>query len=158
MKHAIALVLTVALCGVALGAGAATEQLSVTGYNVVTKLAEKVPLPNGGTIMVGGEGHSSIVNDKTGEQTSQWCNSDAWPDEKGAPTAFVGHCSIFYDNGDVLWISVTGTTNDKPLTWTVIGGTGKYAGATGGGTSKVVSQRGDVYAETYKATGTLTTK
>jgi hypothetical protein len=40
----------------------------------------------------------------------------------------------------------------------VLGGTGKYGGATGGGTSKMTSERGDGYASTYKITGSITTK
>jgi hypothetical protein len=65
---------------------------------------------------------------------------------------------VFYDNGDVLSVAITGAAADQPLTWVVLGGTGKYAGATGGGASKLVSRRGDGYAGTYKATGTITTK
>jgi hypothetical protein len=142
----------------ALGAHAATEQLSITGYNVVTKLGEKVTLPNGSVINVGVEGHASLVNDKTGEQTSQYCSYDEWVDGKGSVVSSTGHCAVFYDSGDALWIGLAGAAPDQPLTWTVLGGTGKYAGASGGGTSKLVSTRGDGYAGAYKATGTLTTK
>jgi len=158
MKRSIVYFLTVILCGAAVSAGAATEQLSITGYSVVTKLGEKETLPSGMAIEVGQQTYTGLVNDKTGETTSQYCNGDSWPDEKGAPKYLVAHCSVFYDNGDILWISITGTTNDKPLTWMVLGGTGKYAGATGGGTSKLASQRSDGYSGTYKSTGTLTTK
>jgi hypothetical protein len=158
MKMFIVQALTIVLCGAATTAVAATEQMSATGYNVLTKQGEKITLPNGTVIMTGAQDHSSLVNDKTGEQTSEWCYFDSWLDNKGATKAFTGHCSHFYDNGDVLFVAVTGTTNDQPLTWTVIGGTGKFVGASGGGTTKYTSERSDGYAATYKATGTITTK
>ncbi len=158
MRQAILALLTTVLCCIAVAANAATEQLSLTGYDVVTKLGEKETLQNGMIIVVGEQDHASIVNDKTGEQTSQWCNYDYWPDAKGMPTHSVGHCTIFYDNGDLAFIATTGSTNDQPLSWTVLGGTGKYVGATGGGTSKMTSMRSDGYAATFKASGTVTTK
>ena len=147
MKTFFGFVLAALFGYLSVGAQAATEQLVATGYNVVTKLPEKITLPNGSVIMVGAQGHASIVNDKTAEQTSQWCNIDTWVDAKGAQTHAVGHCSVFYDSGDVVWVSVTQTTTDQPVTWTVLGGVGKYAGATGGGTSKVTSRRSDGYAD-----------
>jgi hypothetical protein len=158
MKNIIVTLLTTVLCCAASGSNAATEQFSATLYDVVTKLGEKETLQNGTVIVVGEQDHASIVNDKTGEQTSQWCNYDYWPDPKGMPTHSVGHCTVFYDNGDLAFIATTGTTNDQPVTWTVLGGTGKYAGATGGGTSKMTSMRSDGYAATFKASGTITTK
>jgi hypothetical protein len=158
MKIAVALTLTVGFSFLASTALADTQQLSITAYGVQTKLPEKVPLPNGKSVMVGGVSQSSLVNDKTGEVTSQWCNGDEFPDAKGAVMASVGHCTVFYDNGDVVWISYSGGAVDQPGKWTVIGGTGKYAGATGSGTFTNTSQRGDGYAGTQKSTGTLTTK
>lgn len=158
MNRAIAFVLSTILSTAPFAAHAATEQYSSTAYSVVTKLGERETLPNGAVIEVGQTSYTAIVNDNTGEQASQYCNGDAWLDSAGAPTHMVAHCTIFYDNGDLAWVSYTGTTNDAPLTWTVLGGTGKYAGATGTGTSKRVSMRGDGYSGTYKATGTITTK
>ncbi len=158
MKSVVGAFLVALLCSVAAGAFADTEQLDAIGYNVVTKLGEKTKLANGDVVLVGGEGHASIVNSKTGEQTSQYCNIDTWVDANDVQTGGVGHCSVFYDSGDVAWVSVAQTTVDQPVTWTVIGGTGKYAGATGGGMSKVVSTRGDGYASTYEISGKIVTK
>lgn len=135
-----------------------TQQLSVTGYTVVTKMPEKFTFPDGRTVLAGGENHATIVNDKTGEVTSQWCTGDQYPDASGNVTSIVGRCTVVYDSGDAVWIAYVGGAMDQPGTWTVIGGTGKYAGATGGGTVRVASQRADGYAFTQKATGTLTTK
>ena len=84
MKTFFGFVLAALFGYLSVGAQAATEQLVATGYNVVTKLPEKITLPNGSVIMVGAQGHASIVNDKTAEQTSQWCNIDTWVDAKGA--------------------------------------------------------------------------
>lgn len=158
MKKGIGIFLLIPIACVALQGNAATNQVSWTGYVVTTKLGEKTTLPNGTVIMVGVQNHASIIDDKTGEQSSQWCTYDLWLDEKGASTFMVGHCTLFLDNGDVLTASIAGTTQDKPVAWAALGGTGKYLGVTGGGTSKMVSARSDGYADTWKVTGTLTTK
>ena len=135
-----------------------TEQGSWTVYNAVTKLPEKIDLPGGKAGLANGESHLTLVNDKTGETTSGWCTNMGLMDASGKPTGGAGYCSIFYDNGDVLWVSFTGTGPDQPTPWTVMGGTGTYAGATGSGMTTPVSQRGDGYASTTKSTGSITTK
>ncbi len=95
---------------------------------------------------------------QTGETASQWCTGEQFPDEKGAPMYGAGYCTIFYNNGDILWVSFKGNGANKPGEWAVIGGTGRYEGASGGGKTEMVSQRSDGYAWTSKSTGTLTTK
>jgi hypothetical protein len=42
--------------------------------------------------------------------------------------------------------------------WTVFGGTGRFAGATGSGTTKDISNRGDGVAWTNETKGTIKTK
>jgi len=158
MNRAITCGLTVALGSFALGAFADTQQVSTTIQQVVTKMPEKVDLPNGKVVMANGEWHGSAVNDKTGEQSSQWCTGEQYPDAKGTPMYGAGYCTIFYDNGDILWVSFMGNGEGKPGSWAVIGGTGRWEGATGGGKTDMVSQRSDGYAWTSKSTGTLTTK
>jgi len=158
MKKTITYGLTAALGCFAAGAFAETEQVSSTLNQVVIKMPEKVDLPNGKVVMANGQWHASTVNDKNGELSSQWCTGEQYPDAKGAPMYGAGYCTIFFDNGDILWVSFTGTGEGKPGGWAVIGGTGRYAGATGGGTTTTVSRRSDGYAWTSKSTGTLTTK
>jgi hypothetical protein len=157
MRNAIVCSLVLGLSCIACGAFAETQQLNLTGYAVVTKMPEEIALPNGKKVMANGQNHASIVNDKTGEVTSQWCTAEAYPDAAGATTNQAGYCTIFYDGGDILWISFTGAS-DQTGSWSVIGGMGKYAGATGSGTYKTVSQRSDGYAWTLKSTGTIVTK
>ena len=108
--------------------------------------------------MANGQWHGSAVDDKTGETTSQWCNGEQYRDAKGTPMYGAGYCTIFNDNGDILWVSFMNSGEGKPGTWAVIGGTGQYQGATGSGTTEQVSRRSDGYAWTSKSKGTLTTK
>jgi len=58
---------------------------------------------------------------------------------------------------DVSWYSYV-TSGTDHVSWSVMGGTGKYAGATGGGTGTVVSRRSDGVSWTVQSKGTLITK
>ena len=137
-------------------ADAATVPVSETGYDVTTRVGEKIELPSGNVLMVNALGHETIVDDKTGEQSSEWCSYDSLLDGKGAYLHWLNHCTRVYDNGDVLWSTAVGDgTDTSTYTWT--GGTGKFAGATGGGTSTTTSTRTDGRATTFKNVGTLTT-
>ena len=158
MRNAIALALAVEIVGFATGALADTQQISSTGYAVNTDQGERITLPNGKVVLAGMQSHASLVNDKTGELTSQWCTANGYPDASGNLTAIAGFCTVVFDKGDELWLSFVGGAEDQPNTWTVMGGTGAYAGATGSGTSRTVSNRGDGYAWAMKSSGTLTTK
>ena len=62
------------------------------------------------------------------------------------------------DNGDMLYISYMMDGATQTGKWTVMGGSGAYAGATGSGTTSVVSRRGDGMAWTSNAEGSLTTQ
>jgi hypothetical protein len=150
-----ALLLTILLgCG---NADAATVEFTETGTEVPTQSGDKVTLANGNVLMTHSQSHASPVNDKTGEQTSEWCSYDWLLDAKAVLVQFVGHCTRVYDSGDLMWISITGTKAEVSE-FTILGGTGKFAGASGGGTTTVTSMRGDGLVNTFKNVGTLTTK
>ncbi len=151
----------VALISFGFNSFAATEQISSTNYNVQTKLPEKITLPDGRTVMSGGESHVTLVDAKTGEATSGWCIADEYIDKAGKPTAGAGFCTVVYDTGDLVWTSfnvVGSLSNAKQIPYLITGGTGKYAGATGSGVVTQVSDRGDGFAWTTKSTGSVTTK
>jgi hypothetical protein len=135
---------------------AATVQVANTSYGVVTRQPEETTLPNGAKGMIGGQNHAVVVDDETGEAASQWCFGGQVEDANGRHGG--GYCTIFYDNGDVLRISFTTTEPGTPLQWAVMGGTGRWAGATGGGTSTQESVRSDGRSWTSKAKGTITTR
>jgi hypothetical protein len=153
VKNALALTLALLF-----SPAATTQQISSTGYAVNFGSGERITLPNGKVVLVGMRSHASLVNDETGELSSQWCTANGYPDASGELTAIAGFCSVTADNGDELWLSFVGGAEDQPSSWTVMGGTGQYAGATGSGTSRNASNRGDGYAWAMKSTGTLTTK
>ena len=137
------------------GLAADTRDVSNTTYMVTYRDGEQITTPNGNEIAVGGQSHGSVQDEVTGESMSQWCTGESWQVEGGLMGA--GYCTLVADDGDALWVSYVLHGAD-PGTWTVMGGTGQYAGASGSGTTTVVSQRGDGEAWTSKSTGKLTTK
>ena len=139
----------------ALSACADTETIDSTSYHVVLQEPTPYETPQGRTVMLGGQNHASVVA-ADGEVSSQYCTGNAMAAEGGGMQIGAGFCTVVAANGDALWIWFRNEA-DKPTTWGVIGGTGQYAGATGGGTSTMVSQGGDGRSWVAKATGTVKT-
>jgi hypothetical protein len=96
--------------------------------------------------------------DVSGEVRTGWC---AYTQHLSATEEFIanaGHCVIYDDNGDAYWASFSSKAGQTTWTWTVLGGTGHYDGATGGGTTTQGSLRGDGLAWIVKNEGSITTK
>jgi hypothetical protein len=129
---------------------AATEEVSNTTYGVVIEQAREVKMENGTVVMTGGLIHGSSVQDN-GEVNSQWCRGSSVMGDDGMPVAGGGYCTIIGQNGDMMFVWFGGGK------WGVIGGTGAWAGATGGGTTEPVSQNPDGYAWVNRSKGTITT-
>ena len=141
---------------ITLGACADTEQIDITAYHVVTQEPTPYTTPQGNIVMLNGQNHASAVA-ADGDVASQYCGGNGFPNAEGGGLANgAGFCTSVQANGDVLWIwyKINGA---EPTTWGVIGGTGEYEGATGGGTSSIVSQGGDGRSWVSKATGSVTT-
>ena len=142
----------------AVSAFAETEQVNSTSYWVTTDPGQPVEMPSGakGNTMM--RSHATLVQ-ADGEVASQWCTGHMGTSAQG-DAGGAGYCTVISDNGDMLYISyvLSGSGDAQSATWTVMGGTGEYEGATGSGTSKNVSRRGDGRAWTTQSTGTLTTK
>jgi putative aminopeptidase FrvX len=158
MKNVLSYGAVMGLTFFAFTAFAATQETANTAYHVQTQQGEEITLPNGTKAMAGIESHATLVEDESGATASQWCSGSGYADANGQPSAAVGYCTIIYDNGDMMWVSYVATESDQPVQWAVLGGTGTYAGTTGGGTSTFVSRRSDGYAWTTKAAGTINTK
>jgi hypothetical protein len=158
MKYSALFGVGALICISAPGAFAATEEVDVTIYGVETQRGEAVALPNGTKVTGGGQTHGTVVNRKTGEVTSQWCSAATFQDGAGNQTSQGGACTAFYDDGTLLHVSYLGAAPDAGNTWTVMGGTGRYAGATGGGSCKNDSMRSDGFAWTASCKGSIVTK
>jgi hypothetical protein len=63
-----------------------------------------------------------------------------------------GTCTVTYKGGDTVSISWKEGSHLKEYTYTVTGGTGKYQGATGGGTYFWEEQTDTLSGGTYKGT------
>ncbi len=62
------------------------------------------------------------------------CNATMLLSAQGAPIAYRGACTAIDIDGDTLIATNGATTPDfSDCTWNMHGGTGKYAGVTGGG-------------------------
>jgi hypothetical protein len=157
MKALVSTSVILAFACLAQVAAAETEQLSSTNYFVIIDPGEVIDQPNGRKITIGGRTQGTLVHD-TGATDSIWCDFMNYLNEAGAATKGVGYCRSVTDNGDTLWLSFVQQFPSGAATWTVMGGTGRYEGATGAGTTENVSERGDGLAWTSKSKGTVTTK
>lgn len=148
-------VLMLTFCGLIWGAAhAATEQIDAMIYGVDVEPNETINNPNGHTVTVGGLTHATIIN-ANGDKSSQWCRGTTVSDGDSF-IGGAGFCTIVSSEGDYLWIWWKPTTpevND----WGVIGGSGRWAGATGGGDNTITTQFPDGRAWISHSTGTITT-
>ena len=158
MRSVLLTMTSIFLCSIGSGATAATEKVDVTGYWVVTERGQEVAMPNGSKVTPGGSAHATIVNANGGEAASQWCAVTGYQDGSGKTSNQIGSCGVFYDNGDVVWLSFLTSGPDDAGDWTVLGGTGKYSGASGGGTCKLESRRSDGSSWTATCTGEIVTE
>jgi hypothetical protein len=140
----------------ALSACADTEQLNSTAYHVVLQEPTPFETPQGNTVLLNGQNHASVVA-ADGEVSSQYCTGNATPAEGGGLADGAGHCTVVQANGDVLWVWYKINGPGEPANFGVIGGTGEYEGATGSGTSTIVSQGGDGRSWVSKTAGSITT-
>jgi len=156
MNRITAYTLAAIMACFAFGAHAETQKTSATAHFVVISQGDAFEMPNGDKGFYGGQSHATSIRED-GTMASQWCTGEVGVNDAGEMTGGAGYCTIIEDNGDVIWVSYVNVAG-QPGTWTVMGGTGAYEGATGGGTSTVVSQRADGQAWTGQSTGTITTK
>jgi hypothetical protein len=145
-----------AMVGMASCVQADTQQIDNMAYHVVVEEGDPFETPTGAKGVYGVVQHATAV-DADGTLASQWCTQEMGMGDDGQPSGVAGYCTIIQDNGDVLWVSFIGGGPGSGVTWTVMGGTGQYEGATGGGTSQMVSQRADGESWASKSTGTITT-
>lgn len=140
----------------ALTAHADTVQVKSTTHWVIVDPGQPVQMPNGAKGMTTMRVHGTGVR-SDGELTSQWCTGHQGVSAAGQQGG-AGYCTLISDNGDMLYISFMTDGADENSTWSVMGGNGAYAGATGGGTSTTVSRRGDGLSWTTTSEGSITTK
>jgi hypothetical protein len=145
----------IALALVSNAAAAETRQVSATIYATNFEEPKSEKLGATGVDLSYGRLLNGHTVSSTGEFSSQWCQITT-AGKDGQSLGGAGFCTVIEENGDMFWVwlRVTGdTTND----WGLIGGTGQYVGATGGGTTKLVKTLPDG-TQMYESKGTVTTK
>ena len=156
MKRSIILGASAALLVAAMNSHADTEEINSISHFVITDPGTPYETNTGGKGVYGQIMHATQIA-ADGTLSSQWCIGEVAAAEEGSGGS-AGYCTIIFDNGDVLYTSYIGVGGGQPTAWKVMGGSGEYAGATGSGTSALVSVRADGEASTVRHTGTLTTK
>ena len=145
---------TFALC-IAFTAQAETMKVESTTYWVQISQGQTVEMPSGTKGRTLMRNHGTVVR-ANGDVSSQWCTGHQGVLASGQAGG-AGYCTSISDNGDMLYISYMLGEEGEPVTWTVMGGSGAYEGATGSGTSTITSRRGDGQAWTSRAKGSITT-
>lgn len=141
---------------VAITGQAETEKVNSSIYWVQIAPGEAVEFPSGAQGRKLMRAHGTVVREN-GDVYSQWCTGHQGVLASGQAGG-AGYCTSFLDNGDMLYFSYLLGEEDEPATWTVMGGTGAFEGATGSGTSTITSRRGDGLAWTSRSEGSITTK
>lgn len=157
MRSSLIAVGAAALLGASATAISETREVDSVSHFVVTQDGDPYETPAGEEGVYGEIMHATQI-EADGRTSSQWCVGEVSLSGDNGGVGMAGYCTIIHDNGDALFTSYIGPGGGQPSQWTVMGGTGEFAGATGSGTSTTVSQRGDGEAWTVKHTGTLTTK
>jgi hypothetical protein len=144
-----------ALAIASFAASAETQQVSSTIYAINIEEPKTDKLGTTGVDLSYGRLLNGHTVSSTGELSSQWCQITG-ADKEGKTLGGAGFCTVIEENGDILWVWLR-VTGDSTNDWGVIGGTGEYVGATGGGTTKLVKTMPDGTLM-YESKGTITTK
>ena len=106
------------------------------GYGAVTS-STATPLADGSTLIKQTTHEFWIENPSAANFPAEKvadCNATLLLSAQGAPIAFRGTCTATDIDGDTFVATNGATTPDfSDCTWAMHGGTGKYAGVTGGG-------------------------
>lgn len=141
------------LCGTVV---AETQKIDDKFYGVILEPGAEITMPNKNKAMFGTRVHAVNVR-TTGEKSSQWCQEGSVTEPNGNLTT-VGICTVIDKDGDVVWVWVNGSGPGTKSNWGIIAGTGKYVGATGGGTSTEIVPLGDGRSFEGHSTGMIKTK
>ena len=136
-----------AICGLA--ASAAAGEMKVSGKVVYFATPLSVlPLTGGKRLdrahlkgMIVTDDASSVLNLNVQDCLGSSLNDHSGSETSGPEIESIGSCTASDANGDVwsLWYRNKGDER----TWTVISGTGKFEGMTGGGTTKPLAATGE---------------
>jgi hypothetical protein len=135
---------------------AAAEELAVAGI-VEYEAPSAEPATGLGDVRLVNMNLAGRITDERGvaaiDGNSHVCEGSFVQGEDGSLTAGAGYCVQSDAEGDVWWISWRGLPGDTE--WTVIGGTGKFEGASGSGMTTAVSENPDG-SSVIRYEGTLT--
>ena len=120
------------------------KELKVSGINTyVPTTSDVTPLTDEANLLRT-QSRSVLVTDDTKVPfylSTQDCSGTYLLDANGQVDTGYGYCDVVDGDNDIWWLSWETKGDDG--TWQVLGGTGKYEGMTGKGTSKVLSQTAD---------------
>lgn len=155
MRYLIAVVAAI-YGGLVVSAPTNAETLNLVGFNsMISEPPITVELPNGVTYLTvaNKQIHFGRSANNPFDRAISSCIAGCTIDSSGGGNC-LGSCSGYDVDGDVfsfIWDGLTGGT------WTLVGGSGKYDGATGGGDWTGVATS-DVSISLPEWTGTITFK
>lgn len=135
---------------------ALAQEMSATGHAVyVPKDHSKVELPNG-TYAVEQMSEGYVITDDPDSSfnlVAQDCAGTNIVDADGTTLRASGYCSGRDQEGDMYWFHYWNGPEGNE--WTLIGGTGKWEGITGGGTSEpIAADAGGTFAVRWEGSWT----
>ena len=134
------------LCIAANAFAGETIQYTETVYIQLTRTGDEVNLSNERKVRRDDQSLGIVVNDKTGEVASEWCSGVTFVDPGPNSIASASSCTALYENGDAMLIWLEWVTDNKGAEhcqWKIMGGTGRFSGATGNATTEVTKTLAD---------------
>jgi len=140
-----------------LGSAATAAEMNVSGtLDLIPLSQDAAKLANGSTLLNITTKGVARENAASGaiDFAAQDCAVTVLVSADGQSQTGGGHCTATDKDGDTWWLSFMLTESGS--NWTVMGGSGKYEGMTGGGTTTVDARFSDGrFAEHYEGTVTL---
>ena len=139
--------LALAVMALVLAPLALAQTMEESGHAVyVTQSDKKMPMPDGRML---GSNHIAgvlLADDPSSPlhlATHDCTGSYVVAAEGGPPQATGSSCAAMDADGDIWWLAFTNLNGDGEGEWHILGGTGKFEGMEGSGTTEVLSSSPD---------------
>jgi hypothetical protein len=137
--------------------GIQAQEYSDSGYAAYFPVSQEVLELADGRVNVGTTNNGYILAEDTESPfhlVSQSCSGTNVIGADGNFQRSAGHCAGRDKDGDMYWLSFWNTADGGE--WTLFGGTGKFEGISGGGTSQTIAQdAGGAFVIRWKGTWRL---
>ncbi len=132
-------------CAIPVGLAHAEERAGGGSVTYTVIRGHEAALANGGKLVHALNAGVIIADDASVpfHMASQNCMNAAVLNADGSAAGASGHCTAMDGDGDTWSLWWRGEGEGEGSAWQIIGGTGKFAGMTGGGTTTTLHQAAD---------------